>query len=270
LKGLTYAPTGALVAAPTTSLPETPGGVRNWDDRYTWVRDSTFALWALYTFGLDREADDLFAFIRDVAAEDDLQVMYGIDGEKDLPEVTVEGPGGYDGARPVRIGNAAAHQRLIDIWGIMLDSVYLHAKSRGQLPEPLWPVLMCWVALDRGARLARLHGEADYVRKWDTVAEEIHEDICRSGVDDRGVFVQSYGTTEFLSESPPVRKLVAMVPTPRCDHRENELPALVQQSLVNARVVLADRLGNVSEIELDGSTAARLPRSSDWRRCRDG
>jgi alpha,alpha-trehalase len=227
LKGLTYAPTGALLAAATTSLPETPGGQRNWDYRYAWVRDSTFALWGLYTLGLDREANDFFAFIRDVAGEHDLQVMYGIGGERDLPEQVIEELSGYEGARPIRVGNAAVHQRQHDVWGAMLDSVYLHTKSREQLPESLWPVLlrqveqaathwrdpdqgmwevrgspqhftssklMCWVALDRGARLARLHDQHEYAHKWEAIAEDIHDDICRNGVDHRGVFVQRYGS----------------------------------------------------------------------------
>jgi alpha,alpha-trehalase len=244
LKGLTYAPTGALLAAATTSLPETPGGQRNWDYRYAWIRDSTFALWGLYTLGLDREANDFFAFIRDVAGEHDLQIMYGIGGERNLAEHVIEELSGYEGARPVRVGNAAAEQRQHDAWGAMLDSVYLHTKSREQLPEALWPILlrqveqaaahwrepdhgmwevrgppqhftssklMCWVALDRGCRLARLHEEHDYAEKWQAIAADIHEDICRNGVDDRGVFVQRYGERN-LDASLLLMPLVRFLP----------------------------------------------------------
>ncbi|MDT5058186.1 MAG: alpha,alpha-trehalase, partial [Mycobacterium sp.] len=146
LKGLTYSPTGALLAASTTSLPETPHGERNWDYRYAWVRDSTFALWGLYTLGLDREADDFFSFIADVSGANNgerhpLQVMYAVGGERTLEEEELNHLSGYDGARPVRIGNGAYRQQQHDIWGTMLDSVYLHAKSREQIPEALWPVL---------------------------------------------------------------------------------------------------------------------------------
>ena len=228
LKGLTYAPTGALLAASTTSLPETPGGERNWDYRYAWIRDSTFALWGLYTLGLDREANDFFSFIRDVSTEQpELQIMYGVGGDPVPDERILTELSGYEGARPVRVGNAAHTQRQHDVWGAVLDSVYLHAKSREQLPESLWPILrdqvehaidhwrepdrgiwevrgepqhftssklMCWVALDRGARLARLHDEMDYAEQWQKLADEIHADICEKGVDIRGVFVQRYGS----------------------------------------------------------------------------
>ena len=130
----------------TTSLPETPQGERNWDYRYAWVRDSTFALWGLYTLGLDREADDFFAFIADVSGANSnerhpLQVMYGVGGERSLVEEELHHLSGYDHARPVRIGNGAYDQVQHDIWGSILDSFYLHAKSREQIPESLWPVL---------------------------------------------------------------------------------------------------------------------------------
>ena len=144
LKGLTYAPTGAIVAAATTSLPETPGGERNWDYRYTWIRDSTFALWGLYTLGFDWEANDFFYFVADVAeaVEGRLQIMYGIDGRAELPEETLDHLSGYENARPVRIGNGAHDQDQHDVWGAVLDSVYLHTKSRDHLPERVWPILV--------------------------------------------------------------------------------------------------------------------------------
>lgn len=231
LKGLTYSPTGALLAASTTSLPETPRGERNWDYRYAWVRDSTFALWGLYTLGLDREADDFFSFIADVSGANNgerqpLQVMYAVGGERELVEDELDHLSGYDGARPVRIGNGAYNQRQHDIWGTMLDSVYLHCKSRENISDQLWPVLkeqveeaikhwrepdrgiwevrgepqhftsskvMCWVALDRGAKLAELQGSKSYAEQWRVVADEIKADILAHGVDSRGVLTQRYG-----------------------------------------------------------------------------
>ena len=133
LKGLTYAPTGALLAASTTSLPETPHGERNWDYRFAWVRDSTFALWGLYTLGFDREANDFFYFIADACRDGQpLQIMYGVGGERELTEESLPYLSGYEGAWPVRIGNAAYSQKQHDVWGAVLDSVLLHARSRSQ------------------------------------------------------------------------------------------------------------------------------------------
>jgi GH15 family glucan-1,4-alpha-glucosidase len=227
LKGLSYAPTGALLAAATTSLPETPGGERNWDYRYSWIRDSTFMLWGLYTLGFDWEANDFFYFVADLCENAEIQVMYGVGGESRLDEALLDHLSGYDGATPVRIGNAAYLHRQHDVWGAVLDSVYLHTKSRDHLPERVWPILvrqvegalanwrlpdrgiwevrgepkhftsskvMCWVALDRGARLARMRGEHEIAERWQQSADEIHADICANGVDERGVFTQHYDT----------------------------------------------------------------------------
>jgi GH15 family glucan-1,4-alpha-glucosidase len=245
LKGLTFAPTGALVAAATTSLPETPRGERNWDYRFSWIRDSTLALWALDTLGFDWEANDFFWFIADVAEQSgELQIMYGIDGEKDLKEETLDHLHGYDGARPVRIGNGAHNQRQHDVWGAVLDSVYIHTRSRDRLDERIWPVLkrqvetalerwrepdqglwevrgepkhftsskvMCWVAADRGARLARVREEFELADRWQGAANEIYEDVCEHGVDDRGVFTQHYDTRS-LDASALLVPLVRFLP----------------------------------------------------------
>jgi GH15 family glucan-1,4-alpha-glucosidase len=229
LKGLVYAPTGAMVAAATTSLPETLGGERNWDYRYTWVRDAAFTLWGLYTLGFDTEAGDFLLFVAEVAGgeRDRLHIMYGIGGERELPERTLDHLSGYAGSRPVRVGNAASEQSQHDVWGMLLDAVHLHTTGADHLPDWLWPIVerqveqaceywrepdhgiwevrgkpqhftsskvLCWVAMDRGARLARRRGEAEHERRWRALADEVHADVCARGVDDRGVFTQHYDT----------------------------------------------------------------------------
>ena len=137
IKGLTYMPTGATVAALTTSLPETPGGERNWDYRYTWMRDATFTLQALHYLNLDWEADEFMQFVADLEPNTDgaLQIMYGIDGRRDLTESIREDLSGYAGARPVRVGNGAFDQRQNDVYGAVLDSILLHTRGSGRLPR---------------------------------------------------------------------------------------------------------------------------------------
>jgi alpha,alpha-trehalase len=246
VKGLTYMPTGATVAALTTSLPETPGGARNWDYRYTWMRDSTFTLQALHYLNLDWEANEFIQFLGDLEPNPDgaLQIMYGIDGRRDLTESTRDDLGGYEGARPVRIGNGAFSQRQNDVFGAVLDSLLLHSARSKRLPRRLWPLvqaqatcatdvwrapdqgiweargaprhyvsskLMCWVALDRAARLGRIRGDQRLVDEWSSTADEIRDDILEHGIGPGGVFRQHYDT-DALDASTLLAPLFGFLP----------------------------------------------------------
>jgi GH15 family glucan-1,4-alpha-glucosidase len=240
LKGLSYAPTGAIMAAATTSLPETPGGARNWDYRYTWIRDSSFMLRALFRLGFDWEAVNFFAFVLDAvlggtpmgAAPDGvaLQIMYGIGGERDLAERTLDHLSGWRDSRPVRVGNGAYDQLQLDMWGMLLDSVETQVnRVLQQLAQPTWEAIaslvdqavehrhdadqgiwevrgepqeftaskvMCWVAVDRGVRLAQQRGEEERAAAWRSVADDIKAEVLDKGVSSRGVFRQHYNTED--------------------------------------------------------------------------
>jgi len=273
LKGLTFMPTGALVAAPTTSLPETPKGERNWDYRYCWMRDASFTLWGLHALGLDWEADDFVQYVADLQRNEDgsLQIMYGITGEMELRESMLEHLKGYEGARPVRIGNGAYDQRQNDVYGAVLDSVYLHSKQRDHIPERLWPVLidqvscaervwkqpdqgiweargeprhyvssklMCWVAMDRGARLAERRGEQEHAQQWQALADEISAEILEKGVDERGVFRQHYDT-DALDASNLLVPLVRFLPPG--DERVRATVSAIREELTENGLVLRYR-----------------------------
>jgi GH15 family glucan-1,4-alpha-glucosidase len=232
LKGLTNAPTGAIAAAATTSLPETPGGSRNWDYRLSWVRDSVFAVQALTVLGAEAEADGFRRFIERSAAGsvESLQIVYGVAGARRLSERTLEHLEGFGGAQPVRIGNAAAAQvqndvygEIVDLswrwhlrghspdddyWRFLLQLVDRAAEVWGEPDRGLWEMrgeprhfvhskVMCWAALDRGVRLAKECLRPAPTRRWASIAAEIKESVEADGFDaDRGVFVQAYGTSD--------------------------------------------------------------------------
>ena len=236
LKGLSYAPTGAIMAAATTSLPETPGGARNWDYRFTWIRDSAFMLRSLYHLGFDWEAIEYWGFVIDAVSRGDLnkklelQIMYGIGGERDLTERTLDHLTGYQGARPVRVGNGAYNQQQHDVWGMILDALDVQFRhGAAQIVEPVWEGLsgfveaalqhwqepdqgiwevrgdpkhftaskmMCWVAAQRGADLARERSAGERAERWQAGADEIKAEILDKGVSSRGVFRQHYETDD--------------------------------------------------------------------------
>ena len=278
IKGLTYMPTGATVAALTTSLPETPGGERNWDYRYTWMRDSTFTLQALHWLQLDWEADEFMQFVADLEANEDgaLQIMYGIDGRRDLTESTRDELFGYMGASPVRIGNGAFDQRQNDVFGAVLDSILLHTRRSQRLPRRLWPIvqsqaecatavwrnpdqgiweargapqhyvsskLMCWVALDRAAKLAEIRGGPELGATWRATAEEIKADILEHGVKD-GVLRQHYDT-DALDASTLLAAIFGFLPGD--DERLRKSVDAIADDLTEDGFVLRYRTGETDD-----------------------
>ncbi len=278
IKGLTYMPTGATVAALTTSLPETPGGERNWDYRYTWMRDSTFTLQALHLLGLDSEAEEFMQFVADLEPNSDggLQIMYGIDGRRDLTETFREDLTGYSGAHPVRIGNGAFDQRQNDVFGAVLDSILKHTMHSQRLPRRLWPIvqaqaecagnvwrqpdqgiweargkpqhyvsskLMCWVAMDRAAKLASIRDDPALEAKWRQTAEEIHADILEHGLKD-GVLRQHY-ETEALDASTLLAAIFGFLPGN--DKRMHESVVAIADDLTENGYVLRYRTGETDD-----------------------
>jgi len=230
LKALTYGPTGGLVAAPTTSLPERLGGVRNWDYRYCWLRDATLTLLALMDGGYFDEATAWREWlVRAVAgAPSQIQIMYGIAGERRLPEWKIGWLPGYEGAAPVRIGNAAAQQLQLDVYGEVMDVLHQGRKAGLETHEPAWDLqrallehlekvwqekdhgmwevrgrprhftyskIMCWVAFDRAVKAVEQFGRTGPVERWREIRDQIHADVCRRGFrKSLGSFVQSYGS----------------------------------------------------------------------------
>jgi GH15 family glucan-1,4-alpha-glucosidase len=232
LKALTYFPTGGIVAAATTSLPEQIGGIRNWDYRFCWVRDATFTLGALMAAGFTEEATAWRNWLLRAVAGDpeDLQIMYGPRGERRLTELVLDWLPGYEGSRPVRAGNAAVHQFQLDVYGEIMDALYVARISKIK-PDPaawalqthlmtaletkwrepdegIWEVrgprrhfthskVMAWVAFDRAVASIEKFGLEGPLEKWRGIRQEIHDEICRAAFDSRrGAFVQSYGSSE--------------------------------------------------------------------------
>jgi GH15 family glucan-1,4-alpha-glucosidase len=247
LKGLTNGPTGSIVAAATTSLPEEIGGVRNWDYRFCWVRDSALTLNALFALGYTDEAHEYMAWLRRTTAgrAHELQIMYGVGGERLLPEVELDWLEGYRGSRPVRIGNGAYSQFQLDVFGELLDTVWVYRQHGGEIDDGFWDFLervagavierwrepdqgiweirgeprhftyskvMAWVALDRVVRIAELDGREGALDEWRAERDELRELIEHAGVDpESGAFVQSFDDGGKLDASNLMIPIVGFV-----------------------------------------------------------
>jgi GH15 family glucan-1,4-alpha-glucosidase len=280
LKALTHAPTGGIVAAATTSLPEQLGGPRNWDYRYCWLRDSTYTLQALLAAGYVQEAAAWREWLLRAVAGDpaDLQIMYGIDGTRRLPELELPWLRGYEGSTPVRTGNAASEQVQLDVWGEVLDGLHLareaglaarhdawdlqvalleHLEGRWQEPDNgLWEMrgprrhfthskVMAWVAVDRMVRDARAHRLPGPVDRWEQLRDAIHADVLAHGFDPgRGTFVQSYGGTG-LDASLLLIPRVGFLPGD--DPRVVATVEAVQRELTQDGFVLRYRTGDADD-----------------------
>lgn len=274
LKALTFAPTGGIVAAPTTSLPEAIGGVRNWDYRYCWIRDATLSLYSLLVSGYIDEAQAWRAWLLRAAAGDprQLQIMYGLSGERRLTELELPWLPGYENSRPVRIGNAAFEQRQLDVPGELMDVLHVARKFELEYDDRSWALqqailaqlehdwqkpdegiwemrggkrhftysrLMCWVAFDRGVRAVESFGLAGPVERWRRVRDEIHDDICRNGWSDKKrSFVQYYGG-ETLDASLLLMPEVGFLPA--SDPRFRGTVEAIEHELVEDGLVLRYR-----------------------------
>ncbi len=286
LKALTFDPTGGIVAAPTTSLPEQIGGVRNWDYRFCWLRDATFTLYSLLSCGFTSEAAAWRAWLLRAAAGDpsDLQIMYGPRGERRLIELEIPWLPGYEGSKPVRIGNAAADQRQLDVYGEVMDALYVALRA-GVAPDPaawalqrlmvdylgdiwkepdegIWEVrgprrhfthskVMAWVAVDRAIKTAQHHALDAPVQEWIALRDEMHADVCRQGFSaSKNAFTQYYGSDQ-MDASLLVIPLVGFLPAD--DPRVIGTTACIERELMEDGFV--HRYRGVAAPSVDGLPA---------------